>query len=72
MKLDACKKIIAEWLEEQVLFAAIRRQAEPMELGNSFEILAIVGLRRWGKPFHVSVDPSTLGSFSPGGGGSLR
>jgi hypothetical protein len=25
MKLDACKKIIAEWLEEQVLLAAIRR-----------------------------------------------
>jgi predicted AAA+ superfamily ATPase len=53
MKLDACKKIIAEWLEEQVLFAAIRRQPEPMELGNLFEILAIVGPRRWGKTFFM-------------------
>jgi hypothetical protein len=51
MKLDACKKIIAEWLEEQVLFAAIRGQAEWMELGNLLEILAIVRPRRWGKSF---------------------
>jgi hypothetical protein len=51
MKLDACKKIIAEWLEEQVLFAAIRRRAELMELENLSEIPAIEGPGGGGKPF---------------------
>ena len=53
MKLDVCKKIIAEWLEEQVLPAAIRREAEPMDLENLSEILAIVGPRRAGKTFFM-------------------
>ncbi len=41
MKIEVCKKIIAEWLEEQVLPAAIRREAEPVDLENLSEILAI-------------------------------
>jgi predicted AAA+ superfamily ATPase len=53
MKLDVCKKIIAEWLEEQVLPAAIRREAGPMDLENLSEILAIVGPRRAGKTFFM-------------------
>lgn len=53
MKLDVCKKIIAEWLEEQVLPAAIRREAEPVDLENLSEILAIVGPRRSGKTFFM-------------------
>ena len=53
MKLEVCKKIIAEWLEEQVLPAAIRREAEPMDLENLSEILAIVGPRRAGKTFFM-------------------
>jgi hypothetical protein len=51
MKLEICKKIIAEWFEEQVFPAAIRREAEPTDLENLSEILAIVGPRRAGKTF---------------------
>ena len=51
MKLDICKKIIAEWLEEQVLPTVIRREADSIDLEKVSEILAIVGPRRAGKTF---------------------
>ncbi len=53
MKLDICKKIIAEWLEEQVLPTLIRREAGSIALENLSEILAIVGPRRAGKTFFM-------------------
>jgi hypothetical protein len=53
MKLDACKKIIAEWLEEQVPFAPIRRRAEPMELENLSGIPAVEGPGGGGNPLFM-------------------
>ena len=51
--LETCKKIIAEWLEEQALPTLIRRDAGSVGLENLTEILAIVGPRRAGKTFFM-------------------
>lgn len=53
MKTETARKIVAEWLEEQVIPALTKRDASPIHLRKLSEILAIVGPRRAGKTYFM-------------------
>lgn len=53
VKTEILKKIVAEWLEEKVLPAPVRRDAPDPALDRASEIVAVAGPRRAGKTWYL-------------------
>lgn len=53
MSTEACRRVVAEWLEEQRIPPLTRRDTPVPDLERMSEILAVVGPRRAGKTFFM-------------------